>query len=345
MSDRPIAYVMEQTLGSVTHYLNLRREESPDYGGQRWLPITYRSGRLPWTVTASWAARKAMHSVLPEVDGVFMHTTTLAPLCIDYFKRKPTILSTDATPFNKRMMRADYGLKPEGQATERAKRALYRKVFANAAGFVAWSNWAKASFVEDYGCRPEDVAVIPPGIDLAHFSQGDRSNELPRLLFVGGDFVRKGGDLLLDVFRRRLKGRAELTIVTRDRVAEEPGVSVHHDVRANSEELTALYRSSDVFVLPTRADCYSLVCMEALAAGLPIVATNVGGIPDVIHEGETGYLIDPDDGQTLGDALEALVDDPARRHRMGDSGRKDALERFGARENARKLFEFVRSRC
>ncbi len=345
MSGRPIAYVMEQTLGSVTHYLNLKREGGADFGGQRWLPIDYRSGKLPWTVTASWAARKAVHAVLPEVDGVFMHTTTLAPLCVDYFRRKPTILSTDATPFNKRQMRSDYGLKLEGHAAEVAKRALYREIFARATGFVAWSNWAKASFVEDYGCRPEDVAVIPPGIDLGHFSQGDRSNELPRLLFVGGDFVRKGGDLLLDVFRRRLKGRAELTIVTRDAVAEEPGVHVHHNLRANSVELTTLYRTSDVFVLPTRADCYSLVCMEALAAGLPIVVTKVGGIPDVVHEGETGYLIEPDDGDALGDVLEALVNNRTRRHEMGDRGRADALARFGARDNARKLFEFVRSRC
>ncbi len=345
MSARPIAYVMEQTLGSVTHYLNLRREETDDFGGQRWVPIEYRSGKLPWTVTASLAARKSLGAVVGDVDGVFMHTTTLAPLCVDHFARKPTVLSTDATPFNKRMMRDDYGLKPESQLAERAKRLLYRQVFSRCAGFVAWSNWAKASFVEDYGCREEDVAVIPPGIDLNHFSQGARQNELPRLLFVGGDFVRKGGDLLLDVFRRRLKGRAELVIVTRDPVAEEPGVHVHHNVRANSQELTTLYRTSDVFVLPTKADCYSLVCMEALASGLPIVATNVGGIPDVIHEGETGHLVDPGDGGKLGDLLETLVADPALRHRMGDLGRADALRRFGARENARSLFEFVRSRC
>ncbi len=345
MSLRPIAYVMEQTLGSVTHYLNLRREESSAHGGQRWLPIEWRAGKLPWTLTASWAARRAVQQVLPEIDGVFMHTTTLALLCADCFKRKPTILSTDATPFNKRMMRADYGLKPEGQAAELAKRALYRRVFSGAAGFVAWSNWAKASFIEDYGCRPEDVAVIPPGIDLERFSRGDRANELPRLLFVGGDFARKGGDLLLDVFKRRLRGRAELDIVTRDPVPPEPGVRVHHNVRANSDELIGLYRSSDVFVLPTRADCYSLVCMEALAASLPIVATNVGGIPDVIDEGKTGYLIDPDDADTLGDRLEALVTNRALRHELGDRGREDAVQRFGARDNAHKLFEFVRSRC
>ena len=82
-------------------------------------------------------------------------------------------------------------------------------------GFVAWSNWAKQSFVDDYGCREEDVTVIPPGVDIGHFSDAERDNELPRILFVGGDFERKGGDLLLKIFRERLRNKAELILVTR----------------------------------------------------------------------------------------------------------------------------------
>jgi glycosyltransferase involved in cell wall biosynthesis len=346
MSERPVAYVMEQTLGSITHYFNLRRQDTVNDGGpRRWIPVEYRPSRLPWTVTGSYMARRQLASVIDQVDGVFMHTTTIAPASIDYFFKKPTVLSSDGTPANKRHMRAAYGLKPESRMAELAKRAFYRGIFARAAGFVAWSSWTKASFVEDYGCRAEDVAVIPPGIDLNLFAPGDRSHELPRLLFVGGDFVRKGGDLLLDVFRRRLRNRAELVLVTGADVKEEPGVSVHRNVSANSEKLCQLYATSDIFVLPTRADCYSLVCMEALAAGLPIVTTSVGGIPDLVQEGETGYVVDTDDESALGDALESLVVDRAKRERMSVVCREEAFKRFGAEDNARKLFEFVRSRC
>ena len=148
--------------------------------------------------------------MLPEVDGIFMHTTTLALMCVDYIRKKPSILSTDGTPANKRNMRSAYGLKEQSGLREQTKRSLYRKVYGTAAGLVGWSNWVKASFVEDYGYREEDVAVIPPGVDLEAFMAGDREHELPRLLFVGGDFERKGGNLLLDVFRKRLRGRAEL---------------------------------------------------------------------------------------------------------------------------------------
>src|SRR6187431_287056 len=114
MNGKPIAYVMEQTLGSVTHYQNLRREESfAEKPAPRWLPIEYRPGRLPWPVTASWLARQALGAVINDIDGIFMHTTTMAPLSVDYFRRKPAVLSSDGTPLNKRGVRQAYGLKDE----------------------------------------------------------------------------------------------------------------------------------------------------------------------------------------------------------------------------------------
>jgi glycosyltransferase involved in cell wall biosynthesis len=346
MTRRPIAYVMEQTLGNVTHYLNLRREEAV-CGNDRplWIPIQYRTSRLPWTVTGSLLARRALRPVLDQIDGMFIHTSTLTPLVADCFWRRPAVLSSDGTPLNKRTMRAAYGLKARGHFAELGNRAVYRRIFARAVGFVGWSEWTKQSFVEDYGCREEDVMVIPPGIDLQLFEAGDRHHELPRLLFVGGDFVRKGGDLLLDVFRRRLRGRAELILVTQADVPAEPGVTVYQNVQANSDQLRNLFATSDLFVLPTRGDCFSLVYLEALASGLPIVATRVGGIPDLVREAETGFMIDVDDSKKLGDVLESLVGDPAGRREMGDAGRVDAARRFDSRENSRRLFEFVRSRC
>ncbi|MEI9941321.1 MAG: glycosyltransferase family 4 protein [Pseudomonadota bacterium] len=343
---KPIAYVMEQTLGSITHYLNLRRDESASQEPlPRWLPIEFEHGRLPWTVTGSLRARRALGDVLSEIDGIFMHTTTIAPLSVDYFSKKPTVLSTDATPLNKRDMRAAYGLRPEGRVAERAKQLAYTQLFTRASAIVAWSEWTKRSFVEHYGCTEDSVVVIPPGVDLEQFRVGDRDHELPRVLFVGGDFIRKGGDLLLDVYHRHLKGRVELLLVTKADVPEEPGVRVFRNLQANSPELLELFRTADIFVLPTRADCYSLVCMEALASGLPVVTTRVGGIPDIIQDGKTGHLVDADDGDALAAALKGLCDDPARRREMSIASRAAAVARFDGRENARRLFEFVRSRC
>jgi glycosyltransferase involved in cell wall biosynthesis len=274
-----------------------------------------------------------------------MHTSTIALMARDLFRKKPVVLSCDGTHLQKRWMRLAYGLKPEQGLVAVAKHRFHRAICSPATGFVAWSNWTRASLIEDYGFQEDAVAVIPPGVNLDWFTPTQGTRELPRILFVGGDFHRKGGNVLLDVFRKRLRGRAELAIVTREPVSEEPGVTVYHDVVANSEKLRNLYASCDIFALPTSADCYSLVCLEALASGLPTVTTRVGGIPDVIIEGETGFLAEPGDAQTVGDALELLVNDPARRAKMSVACRADAARRFEARANARRLFEFVHSRC
>jgi glycosyltransferase involved in cell wall biosynthesis len=342
---RPIAYVMEQTLGNVTHYLNLRREEDaagPDL--PRWLPIDYRPGRLPWTVRGGLLARKAIAAAAGEVSGIFVHTLTLALLSSDLFGRIPAVLSSDGTPLNKSGMRASYGLAPEGLLAREAKRALYRRMLRRARGLVAWSSDARRSFVEDYGCPGEDVAVIAPGVDLRRFKPGPRRDGVPRILFVGGDFARKGGEALLNVFRRRLRGRAVLVLVTGAALADEPGVEVHRGVRPNSDELLRLYSTSDLFALPTRGDCFPLACLEALASGLPMIASRVGGIPDAVREGETGHLVAPGDDDALGDALESLVADPVRRASMAAASRREAESRFDARANARRLFEYVRAR-
>ena len=125
----------------------------------------------------------------------------------------------------------------------------------------------------------------------------------------------------------------------------EPGVEVHRELQPNSAKLRELYASSDIFVMPTFADCFSIVAIEALAAGLPVVVTRVGGIPDIVVDGETGHLLEPGDSATLGNRLESLIVDPARRRAMSEKARADAVRRFDALENARRLFEFVRSRC
>jgi len=343
---KQLGFVMEQTLGSITHDLNLRREERLARGFQPvWLPVDYAPSRLPWAISGSLRARRALTGALPTLDGAFIHSTTISLFAGDLARRCPTVLSTDGTAANKREMRGWYGLKPESRAAARAKAAIYRHAFRRARGFVAWCSWARRSLVEDYGCRPEDVEVIPPGVDTALFKPGPAADRLPRILFVGGDFARKGGDLLLEVFRARLRGKAELHLVTSAGLPAEPGVHLHRGIRANSPELLALYSASDLFTLPTRGDCLPLVGLEALSAGLPLVVTNVGGLPDLVREGETGHVVKMNDGAALGDALEELVRDEGLRRRMAARARAVALANFDAQITSQRLFDFVGQRC
>ena len=116
---------------------------------------------------------------------------------------------------------------------------------------------------------------------------------------------------------------------------------VHRGLAANSPQLRALFAAADLFVLPTTWDCMPLAILEAMAAGLPVIAARVGAIDEQVADGETGLLIPPRDAAALTDALAALLDDPARRTSLGAAGRRRAEACFDARKNYGALVELA----
>jgi len=157
------------------------------------------------------------------------------------------------------------------------------------------------------------------------------------LLFVGGDFARKGGHALVDVFRERFAGRCELDIVTRDEVSSSPGIRVHR-AEANSAPLKELYANADLFVLPTRAEAFGISTIEAMASGLPVIVSDVGGARDIVEDGVTGWLV----GRTtheLAGLLSHAVDRRSRLREMGRMARQAAEERFDGKRNDGLLVE------
>lgn len=209
--------------------------------------------------------------------------------------------------------------------------ACLRLFFRRCAGLLPWSAWAARSMVDDYGADENAVHVVPPGIDLAAWEPAKRDRaERPRLLFVGGDFERKGGPLLLDVYRHHLRGEADLHVVTRARLEREPGVYVHTDLVMGDERLRKLYQSCDLLVLPTLADCFSIAALEAMACGLPVIISRTGGVPEIVIDGETGILVPPGRGDSLLAAIRVMLASRSLRGRMGAAGRERAERRFDA---------------
>jgi glycosyltransferase involved in cell wall biosynthesis len=114
------------------------------------------------------------------------------------------------------------------------------------------------------------------------------------------------------------------------------------------QDLIVWYRRAALVVMPSYYETFGISCLEAMAFGLPVVATRAGGLPEVVEDGVTGVLVPPGDAQALAEAILELLRRPELRHRMGQAGRRRVLERFTADEVVRqtlRVYERVNSSC
>ena len=192
------------------------------------------------------------------------------------------------------------------------------------------SNNVRDVIVHGYGCPEDRVAVIGvgPNVDPDTFGEHVGWHD-GRIIFIGVDWERKGGPQLVEVFR---KLRRERPSVRLDIVGCSPpgvagdGIEVHG--RRSLAEVADLMAGADIFCLPTLAEPFGVAFIEAMHAGLPIVGTRLGAIPDFVLPGETGLLVEPLDVDDLHRALHDLVSDPDAAMRMGTQARSLARERY-----------------
>ena len=217
--------------------------------------------------------------------------------------------------------------------------ARQRAIFSRVDLFTPMSQWA-ADGLRTAGVTEDRIRVLHPGLDLTRWtcpSREPRQCGPLRLLFVGSDFHRKGGDLVLDAIAGPFAGRAVVDVVTRDPVAPQPGLTVHR-CEPNSSALIALYAKADLFVMPTRADCFGHVVVEAMASGLPAIVGDVGGVSEIVDQGVTGWRVAAERPAFFGALSEAI----ARRSllpSMGAKGRRVAELRFDGPQNDRMLVD------
>jgi glycosyltransferase involved in cell wall biosynthesis len=348
-------FVLEQSLGHAAHALNLERVLGTlpvDASIIRLGPAAKKTRPIHavtrnWSVEASWTARKAVSRRLRQpADGLFIHTQVASLMCQRLMRTVPTIISMDATPMNFDELGSGYAHNRQPSAVEWAKRKVNRSAFDAAAAIVTWSRWAATSLQDDYGIPSGKVHVIHPGVDLNRFKPAaSRDHGSVRILFVGGDFVRKGGYDLLDAMTK-LNGDVELDIVTSSPIRDIPAgptVRIHTGLAPGSPELIALYQRADVFALPSTAECYGIVLSEALACGLPIVACRVGGVEDIVVHGESGLLVPPHDVGALTTALQRLINVPGLRHQMGEAGVRMAMREHDADRNCNAIVDLMRN--
>jgi N-acetyl-alpha-D-glucosaminyl L-malate synthase BshA len=190
------------------------------------------------------------------------------------------------------------------------------------------------------------IEVIPNFLDCAEYrprpNPGLRARLCPpdrydgMLLHISNFRPVKRLDAVLEVFRRvRDRYRAKLVLAgdgpERGRVAQqaaEADLTEHVEILGEQDEVRDLLSAADVFLLPSSQESFGLAAAEAMACGTPVVASRVGGLPEVITDGETGFLHDPNDLDGMAASALALLTDAGLRDRLSRAARATIVERY-----------------
>ena len=208
------------------------------------------------------------------------------------------------------------------------------------------SRYAKRTFVEK-GFDPRKIFVVPYGVDLEHFSRAADHDLVAqqdgkfRILYVGQIIPRKGVHYLIQAFNQLDIGNAELLLVgslddtmrSFMEVALKENPRIKHFHHLPKLELSQLYNSGSVFVLPSLADSWGLVVLEAMACGLPVIVTENVGSGEAVEEGINGYIIPIRNVEALKEKLLYLFETPDVRARMSQAALRTidnyTWERYG----------------
>jgi glycosyltransferase involved in cell wall biosynthesis len=251
----------------------------------------------------------------------------------------------------------DKGPDPKAQASLRKMLAKCRLVTA--------TTHQLARETARYMAPDRPIYVIPFGVDLVRFATP--SSPEPRtpnpepsrpitLGFVKWLKPKYGPDVMIEAFARIhaarpntklvLAGRGEMKEQLERRVAE---LNLQRAVqilgRVDHNDVPALIRSFDIMVMPSvyESETFGVAAIEASAAGVPVVASRVGGVPEAVLHEQTGLLVPPRDVQALADACVALIDNPQRRHEMGEAGRRFVRRYYSWPDNTRLMAEIYRA--
>ncbi len=186
-------------------------------------------------------------------------------------------------------------------------------------------------FGSPFGPRAE---VVYNGIDLSSFAAPvPYPHPRPYILGIGRHVPQKGFDVLLQAFARAGQTSHDLLLAgdgperpALERLADALGLGdqVRFVGRADRPTAVSLFAGCSFFVLPSRQEPQGIVNLEAMAAGKAVLASRVGGVPEIVQDGETGLLVPPEDACALAQAIDRLTDDNPLRQRLGAAGRERA---------------------
>ncbi|HUX43838.1 MAG TPA: glycosyltransferase family 4 protein [Terracidiphilus sp.] len=200
-----------------------------------------------------------------------------------------------------------------------------------------FSEYLRQSFISDYHVPAERVFRVGAGINLDQIPEDGRAKDysIPRILFVGVEFERKGGRELLQAFRRVRErvANAELHIVGPHAMgALPPGVIYHGHLSksdpAQREKLDSLYRASSLFVLPSLYEPFGIAPLEAMLHEVPCIVTDEWAFRETVQPGVNGDRVVKGDAEDLADKMIRMLGNADRLAAMGRRGREMVLREY-----------------
>jgi phosphatidylinositol alpha-mannosyltransferase len=294
------------------------------------VPLPYNRSVAPVAIGPTAGARvvRRLRRFAPDVTHVHEPLSPLVSAAAVAFGPRPLVATFHSWSDNDRLYRL---AAPVG-------RILNRRLAAR----IAVSPAAQVFAAEALGVPIGSFRVIPNGLDTARYTAAAplpalRDPERPLVLFVGRLEPRKGLEVLVRAF---LRVRAEQPAVRlcvvgdgalRERCQQLIPSSIRHDAlfvgRVDEAEKPRWFASADLFVAPnTGGESFGIVLLEAMAAGLPIVASDIPGFRTVMREGRQGRFVPPDDASALADTMLTLLSNRKLRRAMSREGRRHAAD-------------------
>lgn len=304
-------------------------------------PEDYRKFAAPWwaKLTNPWegqhvAWQKTLPYLAQPFDMLLVNSWENAIRFRSIAQRVPAVALLDAVPATMdRQIRSREGGGWQRTLSAAVHSWQFGKTVSAFDYLLPMGSDCAASLAADYGCDPNHCRITFAPQDLDVWRPAPRTWAPPlRLLFVGNDFERKGSKFLLNLYSSRLASNCRLVIASNDPAIAgrtwPQGVTL---LRGQTrQQMVEIYRQSDLFVFPSQQDFTPQVLAEALAAGVPCIANDVGSIRDVVRTGETGVLMSRADPPELwAMRIQELIGNPAELARLSEGARRFAEENLG----------------
>jgi alpha-maltose-1-phosphate synthase len=336
-------------------------------------PIPYRNVRHKSLLDALFR-NILMSESLETSDIVHCHTwyTYLAGCLAKQFLQIPLVITVHSLepqrPWKEEQLGSAY----------RASAWLEQTALSNADGIIAVSDFMKKAITGLYGINPDRIRTIPNGVDIEEYRPvSDKAAltahginpEVPFILFVGRISRQKGIFYLLDALRYLTKN-IQIVLVASDPDTEEFGTEMAvkiEEIRARTShtvvwinrflprsQIIPLYTNASLFVCPSIYEPFGLINIEAMACGIPVVASAVSGIVDVVVDGQTGVLVpfEPTDSQnpaprdpvafsrSLAEVIDRLLGSPDTIAEMGRKARQRVIDHYNWKRVAERTLDF-----